>query len=195
VALYQFKGGKIAIQPRVIAETKLIERQIVVVNKEGDLSPLVVEELEADGSAPAGPQTNGKRLYLKKWWEPVLNMRFDDPEQERPYWAGTNNIVLNTPFPGILIKAHANRNDNDVGIFLSHGPRGSLDPVLRYIKKDKRNVANDLPKGTSIHSGIYLKNENLAKDQEKYAWLIKNLNLFVNVLRPRLKKWADELAK
>jgi hypothetical protein len=32
-------------------------------------------------------------------------MKFDDPDQDPPYWVGTNNVVLSTPFPGILIKA------------------------------------------------------------------------------------------
>src|SRR5207248_2200742 len=49
--------------------------------------------------------TAGKSL--RAWWQPVLKMSLDDPEQEPPFWVATNNVVLNTPFPGIQIKALA----------------------------------------------------------------------------------------
>jgi hypothetical protein len=32
-------------------------------------------------------------------------MKLEDPEREPRFWLVTNNVVLNTPFPGIQIKA------------------------------------------------------------------------------------------
>jgi hypothetical protein len=52
----------------------------------------------------------------------VLQMKFDDPEQEPPFWLATNNVVLNTPFPRIQIKALAIRDSSEIGVFIS-GPR------------------------------------------------------------------------
>jgi hypothetical protein len=46
-------------------------------------------------------------------------MKFDDPEQNAPFWVATNNVVLNTPFPGIQIKAAAIVGDTQVEVFVS----------------------------------------------------------------------------
>ena len=47
----------------------------------------------------------GSKKHLKAWWQPIVEMKFDDPEQEAPFWTGSsNNVALNTPFPGIQIR-------------------------------------------------------------------------------------------
>jgi hypothetical protein len=58
-------------------------------------------------------------------------------------------------------------------------------------------LLNNLPKGTIINDRdlgwpVAIKSQEHLEDVEKYAWLTKNLNAFVNVLRPRLKKWYEE---
>jgi hypothetical protein len=97
VAVYQFGRNRFAIQPRLLAETEVITRQITMVSAKGVSARFEeqVEEEENDATA------NGKD-HLKRWWNPLLNMKFDDPEQEAPFWVGTNNLVLKTPFPGVL---------------------------------------------------------------------------------------------
>jgi hypothetical protein len=39
---------------------------------------------------------------------------------------------------------------------------------------------------------IVLKNDEALSDAERCAWLKTTLNDFVNVLRPRLRKWYEE---
>jgi hypothetical protein len=65
---------------------------------------------------------HGRALFRRAWWQPILKMAFDDPEQEPPFWLATNNAVLSTPFPGIQIKAFAEVGRSRIGVFLS-GPR------------------------------------------------------------------------
>src|SRR5262249_53262737 len=42
----------------------------------------------------AVPSRSLRKAHLKAWWQPILDMRIDDPQQEAPYWVGTNNVVL-----------------------------------------------------------------------------------------------------
>jgi hypothetical protein len=64
------------------------------------------------------------------------------------------------------------------------------------IKRDKRYLLENLPKGTIIDASegwpIILKNDGSLSDVDRKAWLVKTLNAFANVLRPRLRKWYQE---
>ena len=127
----------------------------------------------------------------------MLQMKFDDHEQERPFWVGSNNAVLNTPFPGIQIKAFANKHSK-IGVFLS-GPAGplSVKPIRKLIERDLTSLKRQLPAGTEIDAKaswpIALYSAEFQSADDKRAWLMKMLNEFVTVLRPRLKKWKAEL--
>jgi hypothetical protein len=124
-------------------------------------------------------------------------MNFDDPEQEPPFWVGTNNVVLNTPFPGIQIKAAALRDRDYLEVFLSGTRQENVDAIMDLVKRDRRHLLDNLPKDTVIFDPslgwpIACKIQDSLSDAEKYAWLRKTLNSFVNVLRPRLRKWYEE---
>ena len=125
-----------------------------------------------------------------------LNMKFDDPEQEPPFWVATNNVVLNTPFPGIQIKAYATVKKNDVAVFLS-GPRlANVAAIEKFVKRERQALLRELPDGAQILEvedwPIYIGNFDLRSDEEKRLWIMKTINACVNVLRPRLKKWYEE---
>ena len=197
VALYQFGKGRIAIQPRVLLESEVIERNVTIVNmREGEHS-IVVDD-EEDRRENLKRQTrSGNKDHLKEWWQPVLRMKFDDPEQEPPFWSGSsNNAVLNTPLPGVQIKAYAVVNGSQIGVFLS-GPRwADLAMIQKFVRRERRALIDELPDGTEIRSGtdprIAVSEFELSSDAEKYNWLKKTLNTFVNAMRPRLRKWYEE---
>jgi hypothetical protein len=123
-------------------------------------------------------------------------MKFDDREQEPPFWVGTNNLVLRTPFPGVRIKAASLVNKDYLQVFVSG--RGT-DAIKRFVKRDREFLLDSLPKGTVIDSRgdwqISYGTQEVLSDADKYAWLKKALNAFVNVLRPRLRSWYEEFRK
>jgi hypothetical protein len=125
-----------------------------------------------------------------------LKMKFDNQEQETPFWVVTNNVVLNTPFPGIQIKALAIVGSSQVGVFVAGSRRANIAVIQKYLKRERRALLNELPDGTEIAIGdrwpITLHEFDLASDDERRAWIIKALNTFANVLRPRLRKWHEE---
>ena len=47
----------------------------------------------------------------------------------------------------------------------------------------------DIRVGKENENYFYLHNDGDSTDDQKREWLIKNLNTYVNILRPRLKKW------
>src|SRR4029077_7285422 len=130
----------------------------------------------------AGEKAGGNKKHLRAWWQPVLdNMKLDDPEQEPPFWLATNNVVLNTPFPGIQLKAFAMTNSTRIGVFLSGPRRENVMMLQKYLKRERSSLLNDLPAGTEIRSGdcsIWIDEFGLESDDEKRAWIMKTMNMF-----------------
>lgn len=176
----------------MLAETEIVTRHMTIVNVKGGTESVIVEDV-ADDSEIAGEKTpsSGKE-HLRIWWQPVLKMKFDDPEQEAPFWVATNNVVLNTPFPGIQIKAFALVNGSRIGVFLSGPRRANILMIQKYLKRERMSLLNELPTGTEITTSDCSIGVELASDDEKRAWIMKTLNAFANVLRPRLKRWYQE---
>jgi hypothetical protein len=197
VALYQFRKTRFAIQPRVLAQTEIVTRHMTIVNIKGGMDSAVIEDVDADTEMSASNGEKGRsKDHLRAWWQPVLKMKFDDPEQEAPYWVGSNNAVLNTPFPGIQIKALAIVNSSQIGVFLSGSRAANVMMIQKYLKQDRRSLLEELPKGTEIRIGdswpIVTMKFEIESDNEKRAWIMKTMNTFANVLRPRLRKWYQD---
>ena len=97
---------------------------MTIVSLKGGTEPVIIESAyENDPRTISGNEVSANKGHLRAWWQPVLDqIKLDDPEQEPPFWLATNNVVLNTPFPGIQIKALPIRDSSQIGVFVS-GPR------------------------------------------------------------------------
>lgn len=194
VAVYRFGKSRFAIQPRVLAQTELVTRQFTILNVRGDTPAAVEEELEENANASG----SGGKQHLRKFWEPLLSMKFDDPEQEGPkFIPATNNLSLATPYPGIRIKAYATVNGKQTGVFLSSTRGEAWDAITKFLRRDRSHLLERLPKGTAVYvrgdeAHLQVENDRLVNDDQRRAWLKMTLNEFVNVLRPQLKKWYEE---
>lgn len=147
----------------------------------------------------AAPSGGHKKAHLKAWWRPVLKMRIDHRQQEPPFWAGSNNAVLNTPYPGIQIKAVAIVNTPVGGVFLSGTRRANVFAIQRELRRDRQHLQEELPPRTEIRPDhrfpIALYEDRFKSDQQRREWIINTINKFVNVLRPRLSRWHDEASR
>jgi hypothetical protein len=75
VAIYRFGRGQFAIQPRVLAKTEVVTRHSVFAD----------DDLEGDAPGRSRGRTEkGDMEHLRAWWEPVIAMEFDDPDQVLP---------------------------------------------------------------------------------------------------------------
>ena len=195
VALYRFAKNRFAIQPRVLAETEVVTRQMTILNMKGSADPIIVDDAASESETTELTAQSGGKEHLRMWWQPVLKMKFDDPEQEPPFWLATNNVVLNTPFPGVQIKAFAMVNNSRIGIFVSGPRRANVFMIQKYLRREHKTLLKQFPEDIRIDVGdclIALDTVDLESDDEKRTWIIKTLNTFANVLRPHLRRWYAE---
>jgi hypothetical protein len=190
MALYRLGQGRIAIQPRVVAATDIRTRQMTILD--AGLARAAAPTPGDDATFGRTRRAARPRGHLRDWWQPVLQMTFDDPEQERPFWVGTNNVVLKTPFRGIQIKGFAIVNGARIGVFLSGARKGNLLQLRKHLAKERRSLLRDLPKGARVSISdcdVILDTYDCTTDAEKWAWICTTLNAFANALRPRLREW------
>jgi hypothetical protein len=211
VGLYDLGEDGLAIQPRVTARTHVFERNVVIYQTNGSVG---VEEVGSEDEPDRGSSTNPvkkasvregsenpKQVEYRQWWQPVMNMNFDDPDQDAPklYWP--NHVRVSLPWPGTWLTAY--RADGPPGgrsgVFLS-GRQQDLTELLALATPQMTEILSELPEKTELGQGSSPGSTPLVttrldtsfqNDDEKRDWLKLTLNQYVNVLRPRLKQLVD----
>jgi hypothetical protein len=193
VALYEFPDGGLAVQPRAISRTQLIERHIVVMASSSASTIADADQAEGAPEEEAGISTSGSAIKEVEaaWWEPVTQMQFDDPEQDAPRYRWRNHVRANLPAPGLWLAAYL--PEGGAGVFLS-GNREALAEAMRLVRDDEA-LWTELPSGATIAIGsngdpfltLVKPASSFATDDEKRRWICSALNSFANALRPRLK--------
>ncbi|MBP8786299.1 MAG: hypothetical protein WAS49_03130 [Candidatus Dechloromonas phosphoritropha] len=163
VALYGFEDGGIVVQPRAIAKTQIIERTVVLIRESGRLE-VVSEEDELGTEASAGQVDRStdrnelgespKQAEYRAWWKQVLEMQFDDPDQEPPklYWP--NNVRVMLPWPQIWITAYRLGGDaGKIGVFLG-GRRPGYTEMIEALAQQSEEILAELPENTAFRLGI-----------------------------------------
>ena len=82
-----------------------------------------------------------------------------------------------------------------ISVFLSGPRRANVMMIQKYLKRERASLLRELPQGAEITTGdwpIAIYESGLESDSEKCGWIIKMMNAFANVLRPRLRKWYEE---
>ena len=201
VALYGFGDGSLAIQPRAIAKTRIIEKTVVVL-RDADGSPVASD---LDIPLPGGPSPLSNRPALgegekqaeyREWYQPIVEMTFDDPDQSPPklYWP--NNVRAQLPWPKTWLLAASVSSGKKCFVWLVEGGQdNSLWPLLG---EQSDEILSELPPGSFTRQGeggglfgIERSWSSFANEDEKKAWIAGTLNSFSNVFRPRLKQLAD----
>ncbi len=196
VALYGFGDGSLAIQPRAVAKTRLIEKTLIVL-RDPEGAPLAsdVELPVRDGTqSPHRPALGEgeKQAEYREWYRPITEMTFDDPDQEPPrlYWP--NNVRVQMPWPKAWLLAASVASGKKCFVWLVEGGQeDSLPPLLRPLRDE---ILAQLPPGASapetdggVSFGIERPWSSFSDEEEKKAWIAEMLNAFVNVFRPTLK--------
>lgn len=192
VALYEFPDGSLAIQPRAISKTHLIER-FVIVSRQG--SGLADEEETGTASSgevdPSAELPNAaSRDAEAAWWQPVTQMRFDDPEQDQPKYRWRNHVRAQLPVPGLWLTGYASVGSGKIGVFLT----GNHNTLVEAMERLDEGVLTELPPGSerrSAQNGVpfFAVSRPIAEFSDEDAqrdWIAAMLNAFANTLRPRL---------
>ena len=115
IAMYGLENGSLAIQPRVLAKTQLIERSVFLVRQAAvgadNVASSVVASIEVEGEeeseAPSSSEESPRQAQYRRWWQPVLDAKLDDPDQTPPTLFWPNNVRLRLPWPQTWILAYA----------------------------------------------------------------------------------------
>lgn len=207
VALYGLDTGGILVQPRVLAKTKNIERTVIVVRdpktteirSRGEDDELLIRPDEE----PSSPSTHelgesSKQAEYRKWWKPILDMTFDDPEQEPPQLFYPNNVRIALPWPNMWILMYCMANGR-TGICTA-GRKGEDQPALEALDPQREIILDELPEGAELarfnsSNGKTFRTERKTGDfnseEENKAWLMNCANKYVNAFRPRLLRLID----
>jgi hypothetical protein len=201
LALYGMEDGALLVQPRVVARTEIIQRSVIVVQRQGT-SELQVLDADEPLTIVAGSDANEslgespKQAAYRMWWQPVIDAPLDDPDQEPPklYWP--NNVRLPLPWKDTWILAYMSGKSSRIAVTTS-GRSGADQEMLRALEPFMPEVLRELPPGTEFGSSEGAAGRTLASrrdgasfpsDDERRAWLIETINSYVNALRPRLKR-------
>lgn len=196
VALFDMGGDTLAVQPRITARTHLIERTVVLVGRgTADVRFEEPEEphLETSDREP-GRRSSSRAGEFAEWWKPLLQMRFEDPDQPSPKLFYPNNIRAALPWPGTWVTAY-NSKDN-AGVFFAGNERPLAD-AFASIEADFDELRADLPAGTEIgharQSGSFAiitkrPQNTFSNDEERKAWLEATMRRYLAALRPILKQ-------
>jgi len=202
VALYGFEDGALAIQPRAIAKTRLIEKTVVVLRDQDGAAIAVDQDLSSADASSGAPSSLGegeRQAQYREWYKPIVNMTFDDPDQEPPtlYWP--NNVRVPLPWPKVWLTASSLSSAEKCSVWLVEGGK---DKTLSPLLEERREEIEPL-----LPPGSFSQHENMgvvfacqrpwssfANEDEKKAWIAETLNSFVNVFRPLLKELKEAQA-
>ncbi len=200
VALYGFGDGSLAIQPRAIAKTRIIEKTVVVLRDPGGASMAADIDILVLGGTTLPPlqPTLGegeKQAEYREWYRPIVGMTFDDPDQEPPklYWP--NNVRVQMPWPKAWLSAASVASGRKCFVWLIEG--GHEKSLVPLLEPRCDEILTQLPPGASYRGGqggmmfgVERDWASFANEEEKKVWIAETLNASVNVFRPLLKDLA-----
>jgi hypothetical protein len=178
VALYGFGDGSLAIQPRAVAKTRMIEKTVVVL-RDPDGAPVAGDiDVSATGESVRRSATGEgeKQAEYRAWYKPILEMTFDDPDQEPPklYWP--NNVRVHLPWPKTWLLAASVATGRRCFVWLVEGGQEkSLAPLLGAMREE---ILAQLPPGVEAREvadgtifGIDRPWSSFADEEEQKAWM------------------------
>jgi hypothetical protein len=210
VALYGLEDGGLAVQPRVVAKTQIIQRNIVVL-RDGD-HQFLGGEFAPEADLPrigASPSVTGnplgespKQAAYREWWKPVMEAPLDDPDQEPPKLFWPNHLRAALPVPNTWLLVYAtNGGRGQLGVCTA-GRAGADQVLMQMLEPERDEILAELPAGSSYRMfnssngytySLTRSADEFVDDDERRAWLAKTLNAFVNVFRPRVNALGTEV--
>jgi hypothetical protein len=194
--VYKGEDKGVLIVPKTLVKTYEISKLVIDLPK--GMSLKSNDKINEQATILTQEQENEKEFYIKFWQELLEELSFDDPGQTIPNPAKAQNLFL---YPSISkkiwISAYFAKSAKQVGVYIKaqNDAEGreiieALNEYLFEIKEElgfgdkfKWNELGDASIKLSCDNILDVTNREKIKDFFKY-----NLNLFVNVFRPKLKK-------
>lgn len=208
VALYGLDDGRLLVQPRIVAQTQTIQRTLVLI-RDGQITTAVErtggdedDVVHGEAEAPAGNELGetARQAAYRRWWQPVLETKFDDPDQEPAKLFWPNNVRASLPWPGTWLLGY-HLASGKVGVCTA-GQSGADREMLAALTPELPAIAAELPATTRQDKDVGGKVTRLDCERRisdfpdegaVREWISQTLNAFVNALRPRLKRLRREV--
>lgn len=217
MAGYELPDGRLLVQPRLLARTVALEREVVrIVDRVAEGTEGVAAS--ADDSAEEEEAAAGRPTMLsdpvaiaadRAFWDRFASLlRLDDPSQPPPRRRGFGHARLELGVPKAWISVFRARSLRWIGVSaivpatLSDRIFGSSDSETRAQLQD--SLLASLGPATSFRWGRDARSEWLTAylpeqfepaeqaDARHLAWLTVATNAFVNSFRPRVLRAAEE---
>lgn len=151
VGLYGFEDGRLLVQPRTVTKTTIIERTVVLV-REGVGAPLLgIEDVHGEpvsSDVPDPLNESPRQAEYRAWWSPVMQMRFDDPDQESPklYWP--NHVRAAMPAQRTWLTAYRYGGEvGSLGVYLT-GSGDYYASLMQKLMPYRDEILSELPDGS-----------------------------------------------
>jgi hypothetical protein len=219
MAGYEMPGGRLLVQPRILARTIALERTVLrVVNTASSLvavDALTTEESETDdngdGALPPLRRRDPALIEAdRKFWEHLARIvKFDDPSQPPPRRRGVGYARYDLGVPNAWITAYRARSDGLIGTYVNfrgeagarlyavlEAERPEIDAILRASSPEGELEWGESPPASKwIAMRLREAGPWSPEDDARHlAWLTSVGNAFINAFRPRLQRITDNLA-
>ena len=195
--LYQAEGKGQLLIPKTLAKTTELARMTVEIPPGLSLTSVEEPEKAVDPTVDLKKERK-KQFYMDFWREFIEGLEFDDPGQPSPNLPTAENLyVYPGPTKKAWISAYFSKSQGGVGVYF----RTQKDPEGNHILEALSIDATMLEEafGTKIRKqweatgnvAIRLSVGDFTKESNRQAiraFFQHWLNVFVNVLRPRIKK-------
>lgn len=191
-ALYDAGNHSVAVQMRVLMKTQLLERFVILPAPIGTEKLDVLDDIEDGQSGPS--QASPRSPDIRAWWEPILNMEFDDPDQPSPTY-GNNYVRARLPWTGLSISAYREASSDDTGVFIG-GATQARKSFFEAAFEDLKALASQI-EGCEVHlegAGgkpdfyVIRKGKDFESDDQHRKWIMGLMNRFSNELRPLIHR-------
>ncbi len=209
IGLFGMDGGGLIIQPRVLVKTTIIERVVYSCDagtgSGAGAPPPLASTVRGSDDAVAGGSVHSadtlgespRQAAFRKWWQPVLDMSFDDPEQEpaKLYWP--NYVKAALPWPKSSVHAYRVEKDRTICVCLS-----CPDALSVLLEPAQSEILGELPRGTvfgdfmiggGLTFGTARRYDDFRSEDEKRTWVIATMRQYSNCFRPRIVRLMREL--
>lgn len=190
--------GRMIVQPRVLAKTKIIERPIIIASGQ----QFVIDDAEIEPIE--SPEFRIRTLVQKGWaadfWSEVFaGLTLDDAEQRLPP-PGEANPIIRLPTGNVWLQCYVRQARNEGGIYLNGKTNRSqvAAEMMERLNQDRATILGEtgvplaLQDADGIGAAFTVRDlQDPVERVRMVEWFRGAINGFVNAVRPRVSQLAD----
>ena len=200
-AIYVAPDGVRYVQPRVLVQTKTIERTVFIQN--GNIAVGSEAELEEKEAGEVSPELIESRAkYTKFWSEFLKRIRLEASQLIFRPGASTNQFFRMPKGSDGWISAYLGQSKGVAGVYLTFSKGEMGDRIFAVLQNNKEEINKALGVDVdwytkdgshTVHIKKPFPGDLLSDSREAVQeWLADNTERFVAILRPRIDKFLRE---